>query len=52
MVQGGHWLSDVIFAGLVNVAIAWVICETLYRQGWFDRAIARVRGSTPSPEAN
>jgi lipid A 4'-phosphatase len=25
MIQGAHWLSDVIFAALVNIAIAWAL---------------------------
>lgn len=52
MAQGGHWLSDVIFAGLVNVAIAWAVCEALYHRGWFDRAVSRMRGAAPNPEAD
>lgn len=45
MVQGGHWLSDVIFAGLINVAIAWAVCEWLDRRGGFARLTARLRRS-------
>lgn len=43
MTQGGHWLSDVIFAGLVNIGVAWVVCEFLDRRGWYDRTVARLR---------
>lgn len=25
MAEGGHWLSDIVFAGLVNIAVAWAL---------------------------
>ena len=25
MMQGAHWLSDVVFAGVFNIAIAWAL---------------------------
>ncbi len=43
MVQGAHWLSDVVFAGLINVAIAWAVVEWLDRRGGFDRLARRLR---------
>jgi len=32
MVQGAHWLSDVIFAAWINIAIAWLLYEGLIRR--------------------
>ncbi|MFM2129771.1 MAG: hypothetical protein RL477_1317 [Pseudomonadota bacterium] len=25
MAEGGHWLSDVVFSGVINVAVAWIL---------------------------
>lgn len=43
MAQGAHWLSDVIFAGVINIAIAWAICEWLDRRGGLARLARRMR---------
>jgi lipid A 4'-phosphatase len=32
MMQGAHWLSDVIFAGLINIAIAWALYQWIVRR--------------------
>lgn len=40
MAQGGHWLSDIVFAALINIAIAWLLYRAIFR---FDalRALSR-----------
>lgn len=29
MAEGGHWLSDVVFSGLINIAVAWALYHWL-----------------------
>jgi lipid A 4'-phosphatase len=35
--QGGHFLSDVYFAGVLMVALAWLLHELLIERRWLDR---------------
>lgn len=44
MAQGAHWLSDVVFAGLINIAIAWLVYHAVFTR---DQVIALLRRSTP-----
>lgn len=37
MAQGGHFLSDVFFAGLFMVALAWLLHRLLIERRWLDR---------------
>lgn len=46
MAQGGHFLSDVFFAGLLMLALAWLLHRLLIAHGWLDRL-----GLWPSEES-
>lgn len=35
--QGGHFLSDVFFAGLLMLAVAWLLHRLLIASSWLDR---------------
>ncbi len=51
IMQGGHFLSDVVFSGLVTWIVAWGLYEVLIRRGGFDamgRAPPWLRGAAVS----
>ncbi|MBT5414563.1 MAG: phosphatase PAP2 family protein [Rhodospirillaceae bacterium] len=35
--QGGHYLSDIFYSGLITVGLAWLLYDLLIRRGWLDR---------------
>ncbi|MFT5540229.1 MAG: lipid A 4'-phosphatase [Alphaproteobacteria bacterium] len=46
MMQGAHWLSDVIFAALINIAIAWALYQWIVRRDGLGFLFNR-RGGAP-----
>jgi lipid A 4'-phosphatase len=48
MAQGGHFLSDVVFAGLLVVATSWLLHEALLVRDGLGR-LARLIGATQPP---
>ena len=44
IVQGGHFPSDVFYAGWFMIAVAWGLHKLFYETGWVDRAAAPLRG--------
>ncbi len=62
MAFGGHFASDVIFAGVVTFLIVWIVHGLIYRwprtrlpegavEGWLARAGLRLRGQRSAPAA-
>ena len=47
--QGAHWLSDIVFAGIINTAIAWGLYEWIIRGDGFAR-LARSRPARRAAE--
>ena len=47
MAQGGHFLSDVVFAMLLTWMIAWLMHSLVFR--WVPALVARARA--PDPQA-
>jgi len=41
MAQGGHFLSDTIFAGFLVTATAWLLYQLIVVQDWLSHSIAR-----------
>jgi lipid A 4'-phosphatase len=48
MAQGGHFLSDVVFAGLLVIATSWLLYEALLARDGLGR-LARLIGATRPP---
>lgn len=49
IVQGGHFLSDVIFSGLSVFAVVWVLSRYVFKLDRFeDRALAQAPGESPA----
>jgi lipid A 4'-phosphatase len=46
MAQGSHWLSDIVFAGFINIAVAWTLHHWLIARDEVSRAAANVMQST------
>ncbi len=57
MAFGGHFASDVIFAGVVTFLVIWLVHALIYRwrtrlpEGRLERAGLRLRGKRPEPVA-
>jgi lipid A 4'-phosphatase len=34
--QGGHYLSDIFYSGVITVGVAWLLYDLLIRRGWLD----------------
>lgn len=39
--QGGHYLSDIFYSGVITVGLAWLLYDLLIRRGWLDRCVVR-----------
>jgi hypothetical protein len=50
MAQGGHFLSDVVFAMLFTWLIAWLAHSLVFR--WVPAAVARARAPGPQAKAS
>ena len=46
MAQGSHWLSDIVFAGFINIAVAWTLHYWLITRDEISGAAANLMRST------
>jgi lipid A 4'-phosphatase len=42
MAQGSHWLSDIVFAGFINIGVAWTLHHWLIARDEVSRAVAEL----------